>query len=139
MLQAQACNFIKKETRAQLFSCEFWEISENTLFTEHLWTTASIYSGSLFNALRWNTNVKKISFEQNKLYKKRPLFSFASSNLVTVLLSIGYSCINWGIRFVYLKVCGRFSIFNSVSTLLNFCSTKSTDSLNLKRHDLFQN
>ena len=36
-----ACNFIKKETLAQVFSCEFCEISKNTFFTEHLWTTAS--------------------------------------------------------------------------------------------------
>ena len=26
----QACNFIKKETLAQVFSCEFCEISKNT-------------------------------------------------------------------------------------------------------------
>ena len=25
-----------------MFSCEFWEISKNTFFTEHLWTTASV-------------------------------------------------------------------------------------------------
>ena len=29
-LQAKACNFIKKETLAQVFSCEFCEISKNT-------------------------------------------------------------------------------------------------------------
>ena len=37
-----ACNFIKKETLTQVFSCEFCEISKNTFFTEHLRTTASI-------------------------------------------------------------------------------------------------
>ena len=26
-------------TLAQVFSCEFWEISKNTFFTEHLWAT----------------------------------------------------------------------------------------------------
>ena len=31
--------FIK--SLAQVFSCEFCEISKNTFFTEHLWTTAS--------------------------------------------------------------------------------------------------
>ena len=36
----EACNFIKNETLAQVFSCEFCEIYKNTLFTEHLWTTA---------------------------------------------------------------------------------------------------
>ena len=32
----QACNFIKKETLAQVVSCEFCEISKNIFFTEHL-------------------------------------------------------------------------------------------------------
>ena len=27
---------LKKETLAQVFSCEFYEISKNTIFTEHL-------------------------------------------------------------------------------------------------------
>ena len=36
-----ACNFIKKETLAQVFSCVFCEISKNILFTGHLWATAS--------------------------------------------------------------------------------------------------
>ena len=30
--QNEACNFIKKETLAQLFSCEFSETSTNTFF-----------------------------------------------------------------------------------------------------------
>ena len=37
-----ACDFIKKETLAQMFSCEFWKISKNTFLTEHLWATASV-------------------------------------------------------------------------------------------------
>ena len=41
LIKAEACNFIKKETLAQLFSYEFGEISKNTFFTEHLLTTAS--------------------------------------------------------------------------------------------------
>ena len=33
--------FLKKETLAQAFSCEFCEISENAFFTDQLLTTAS--------------------------------------------------------------------------------------------------
>ena len=40
-VEAEACNFIKKETLARVFSCEFCEISKDNLFTEHLWATAS--------------------------------------------------------------------------------------------------
>ena len=41
-LQAPACNFIKNETLAQVFSYAFCEISKNTFFTEHLRKTASV-------------------------------------------------------------------------------------------------
>ena len=33
---------LKKEAHAQVFSCEFCEISKNPFFAEHLWTTASV-------------------------------------------------------------------------------------------------
>ena len=37
----EACNFIEKETLAQVFPCEFCEIFKNTYFEEYLWTAAS--------------------------------------------------------------------------------------------------
>ena len=40
-LWPEACNFIKKETQAQVFSCEFYEISKNPCFTEHIQATDS--------------------------------------------------------------------------------------------------
>ena len=39
--EAEACNFNKKETLVQVFSCEFCEIFTNTFYTEHLWVAAS--------------------------------------------------------------------------------------------------
>ena len=41
-LQAEACNFIKKETLGQVFSCEFYEISKNTLSYRTLPVAASV-------------------------------------------------------------------------------------------------
>lgn len=38
---AGACNFIKQETQAQVFSREFREISQSNLLIEHLWTATS--------------------------------------------------------------------------------------------------
>ena len=38
--EPEFCNFIIKETLAQVFPCEFCEISKNTFFTEHIWATA---------------------------------------------------------------------------------------------------
>ena len=40
--EPEACNFIKKETLAHVFPCQFCQISKNTFFTEHLWATASV-------------------------------------------------------------------------------------------------
>ena len=41
MPEPKFCSFIKKETLAQVFSCEFCEISKNTFHIEHLQTSAS--------------------------------------------------------------------------------------------------
>ena len=41
--KSETCNFIKRETLAQVFSSEFCETSRNTFFTEHLWMTASVF------------------------------------------------------------------------------------------------
>ena len=45
------CNFIKNETLAQVFSCEFCKISKNNSFTEHLWTTACGITRILFGSV----------------------------------------------------------------------------------------
>ena len=44
-----------KKTLAQVFSCEFCEIFNNTFFTRHLWTTAStfIYKNNLKKKRIW--------------------------------------------------------------------------------------
>ena len=57
-----ACNFIKKETLALMFSCEFWEILKNTFFTDNLrWLllkkpASNIYFEKLFEntTLDWS-------------------------------------------------------------------------------------
>ena len=41
----EACNFIKKETLAQVFSCEFCEISKNTFFHRTPLVAASKMTG----------------------------------------------------------------------------------------------
>ena len=55
-------NFIKKETLAQMFSCEFCEIFKNICFTENLWTTASEKWSCLLKNVYYNDgmNLKSI-------------------------------------------------------------------------------
>ena len=43
-LEALACNFIKKEALAQVFPCEFCEISKNTFFNKTALVAASVYT-----------------------------------------------------------------------------------------------
>ena len=57
ILETSACNFIKKETLAQVFSCEFCEISKNTFFTGHLWATASVICYFAFTNGNFNEKV----------------------------------------------------------------------------------
>ena len=57
-----ACNFIKKETLAQVFSSEFCEISKNTLFTEHLRATASVYFTQMINCVERYVKHRKFIF-----------------------------------------------------------------------------
>ena len=55
----KACNFIKKETLAQVFSCEFCDISKNTFFTEDIRTTASnsCYNRQFFLSIYFSIRV----------------------------------------------------------------------------------
>ena len=64
-LQAEAYNFIKKETLAQVFSCEFCEIFKNTFFTEHLQTTASL---NAFNILNFLSSNQISAYRKLKIY-----------------------------------------------------------------------
>ena len=47
--QAEACNFIKKQTLAQVFSCEFCKISKNTFYYRTPFVAASAFIKHMFN------------------------------------------------------------------------------------------
>ena len=59
-----ACNFIKKETLSQVFSCEFCKIFKNTLFTEHLRTTASEWKRSNWFVIE----MRRLKYKQNLVF-----------------------------------------------------------------------
>ena len=47
----QACSFIKKETLALVFFCEFCEIFKNVYFEEYLQTATSVLCPVIDNSL----------------------------------------------------------------------------------------
>ena len=51
-----ACNFIKKEAPAQMFSYELCKILNNTYFEEHLRTAASTFSFSSAQTAIWSAS-----------------------------------------------------------------------------------
>ena len=63
-LQASACNFVKEETLAQVFSCEFCKISENNFFKGHLRATASLCSITKSSTVYYWTRKIVICYEK---------------------------------------------------------------------------
>ena len=87
-----------------------------------VWSNVFWYVKVCKYTIHWDKTkmFKKISFGQNRQYKKRPLVFFRKLRPITVLYLICDSYMSWSLRFVSLKVCVGFSIFDSVSLLLKF-------------------
>ena len=66
-LQAEVCNFIKKETLPQVYFSEFCKISKNIFFTDHHKVAASVTTPLYFN----NTPVRNRL--QSSLYRNHLL------------------------------------------------------------------
>ena len=119
-----------------------FKTSNNSVWSNVLDMETYIYSDSLFNTLYSEIKHKfwkKISFGQNKRHNKA--FFFPSElQLITVLLLICNSYTSWSTRFISLNCMQGFlfSISSRFYWSLYFCSTKSTDSLTWKRHNLFK-
>ena len=83
-MQARACNFIKKQTLAQVFSRQFCEISKNSFFPEHLQAT-------VFESWRiFTKNLKK------KVFLKKTLVNCVYIELLLFSKSLMHSCLYEG-------------------------------------------
>ena len=97
-LQARACNFIKKETLAQVFSGEVCKIYKNIFFTEHLWTTASEIESltfttgysQLINQPTHITNISTYSSFAKDSGVELPLFNKRHHNIIFGKLSLKF-------------------------------------------------
>ena len=70
-LQTQACNFIKKETLLQVFSCEFCEICKNNFFYRtHLVAASEIYVKLTDRLQRFILVLNKNHFYERNLEKR---------------------------------------------------------------------
>ena len=67
-------SFLMKLQTWDLFSCEFCEIFKNTLFTEHIWMTASALdhlkiNPLMYNVLTWSDTLWKSYSISYKIFK----------------------------------------------------------------------
>ena len=65
-------------TAAQVFSCEFCEISKNTFFTEHLRTTASATNGTVSHMAFVYHSKAAIDYSMKLLFSDSPQVFFKS-------------------------------------------------------------
>ena len=109
-------------------------ISENRYVNMYVFLILKVYSVHK----HWDKTEmsKRFPSDKKKAVQGMSSFFFVSSNTVLLLICDSYT--NWSTRLVSLKLCVRFSIFNSV-LFLYFCSTKYMDSMTLKCHNSFQN
>ena len=61
----EPCNFIKKDTLTQFFSCEFSEIFKNIFFTEHLRTTATELLLKMVGSFFWKKSFSRLRTQIN--------------------------------------------------------------------------
>ena len=99
-------NFIKKESLAQIFFCEFCEISKNTFFTEHLWATA-------FECLRSRGQTINRNSRPEVFCKKGVLGNFANFVHRTPLVAASES------KFYHYPINQNYTGINFPSTSYN--------------------
>ena len=90
-LQAEACNFIKKETLAHVFSCEFCQIFKNTFFIKkHFWWLLLYYvvTWLSLDAFRTLSNIYNGTFSDNN-------FEFCKNTHRRCLTKMYVWYINW--------------------------------------------
>ena len=100
-------------------------------------------SEGLLLIIHWDKTqiLRRFPSEKIKVTKKCPLFFFHKLQLITALLLIHDSYTSWSTRFISLKLCVAFSIFDFVWFLLKFICLFATsmESMSLKRHNSFKN
>ena len=69
-LQTEACNFIKKETLTQVFSCKFYEISKNNFSYRTFLVAATV--NKIFQTAKW---LLLFAFDENNFVKELSLLS----------------------------------------------------------------
>ena len=107
------CNLIKKETLAEVFSCEICEIFKNIFLTEHLQTTASVpldtrsETWQLLSLLELNYTVS-IFMKHSELYHLSVLLNSCSGIIWCIFFSTTLVVINRPTWHTFSRVLSNF-------------------------------
>ena len=111
-LQVSACNFIEIETLAQVFSCEFCEIFNNTFFTEHPLATASVI---------WETTLPEghLQMKLVRNYGSSPPEMFLSKGILKICSKFTgehpwWSVIYWDCTLAWVFFCKFAAYFQNI-------------------------
>ena len=117
--------------------------SNKSLWSNVLWyVKMSILWKCIQCTVHWHkTQILKKFFLEKISGTKMPSIFFRELQLITDLLLICDSYMSWSTRFVFIKLCVRFSIFHLAwfFLILYFSSTKFVDFLTLTSNNSFQN
>ena len=99
-------NFIKKETLAQGFSCEFCKIFKDTFFTEHLWVTASFLQQllALYFAIIYSWQLSSsevVSREKKTIHLSQGFYRFRFLLHIFFSFSLANACLPCPLRKAY--------------------------------------
>ena len=101
-LRTQTCNFIKKETLAQVFSCAFCEISKNTFFYRITLVAASVV---VQPCMKWIPIKKKIYMKMDSSLSEGPSYEAGNFNYMDEKVTKNRSSPNDNSRRYDLIVC----------------------------------
>ena len=112
------CNFLKGTLKA----FDNLNTSNRSVWSNFFWyVKVCIFWKCIQYSIHWDKTKMLKKFPSDKINgSKNVLFFFRELQLITVLLLICHSYMSWSTRFVSLKLCVGFSIFDSVSFLLKF-------------------
>ena len=92
-LQAETCNFIKKETLTQVFSCEFCEISKNT------------------SSYRTNLVATSVDLRHFTMPQKIPQKNFVGIGTVSIFPFSYQATLNESIKFYSSRIIKKLMVF----------------------------
>ena len=110
------CTFKMKHFKDTLKAFDDFKNKQKSVWSNAFWyVKVCIFWKCIQYTIQWDKIQMLKKFPSNKISStKNAIFFFCELQLITVLLLICDSYMSWSTRFVSLKLCVEFSIYDSV-------------------------